>query len=89
MRPKTIIADSENPQKLSSKRIAALILVTCMAAVVVGNMFFGLDIDEFIFSGLTETVIWSLGFVGAEKLTSAIPVKTKKPPKRDSEEDMA
>lgn len=82
---RSTIADSENLQKVSSKRIAALVLVLCLVIVVIGNMFFRLKIDDFIFAGLTEAVIWSLGFVGAERFSTILPGKR---PKRDTEEDM-
>jgi len=76
---KTVFADSSNPQKVSSKRIAAFLLVISLVIVVIGNMFFNYSIDEFIFAGLSEAVIWSLGFVGAEKFSGIVhPKPTRK-----------
>lgn len=67
----SFVNDSDDPDKLSLKRISALLLVTCLVVVVIANMFFNKNIDEFIFDGLAEAVIWSLGFIGVEKFSNS------------------
>tara|TARA_Y100000389_G_scaffold189246_1_gene212778 strand:+ start:72 stop:356 length:285 start_codon:yes stop_codon:yes gene_type:complete len=67
---KTVFADGQNSSKLSAKRITSFLLVITLITTVIGNLIFNLTIDQFMFVGLTETVIWSLGFVGAEKFSN-------------------
>jgi len=86
-------SDTKYPTKISSKRIAAFTLVMLLSAVVIGNMFFGKTIDEFIYTGLSEAVIWSLGFVGAEKFSDAFNRGKPRPditrPKRYVDDEMS
>lgn len=67
---KSLFTELGDSNKLSTQRIITTILVVCLVTVVIGNMFFELVIDEFIFSGLVEVTIWSLGFVGAERFSN-------------------
>jgi len=80
-----ILSDGTN--KLSSKRSAAFVLLIMFIVVVIAHMFFGLPIDDYVFQGLKDTLIFSLGFVGAEKFSDALSKQKNDAPKPETEED--
>lgn len=56
---------NDSTSNISSKRVTLLILILLLVIIVVANIFFNKHIDEFIFNGLIDVIIWNLGFIGA------------------------
>jgi hypothetical protein len=67
----TILYDSDN--KLSSKRIVSFLFSILLIVIVIGHVFFEKKIDDYIYDGVKEIIIWSLGFIGSEKLVDMVP----------------
>jgi len=63
---------SDIGDKLSAKRFAALLLTSVLSAIIIGHVFYGLEISEHVFTGLVDTVIWSLAFIGSEKVVEGM-----------------
>lgn len=59
---------NDSTKEISSKRITILILILTLLVIIFANVFFNKHIDEFIYNGLIDVIIWSLGFIGAETL---------------------
>lgn len=74
-----ILYDSDN--KLSSKRIVSFLFSILLIVIVVGHVFFEKKIDDYIYEGIKEIIIWSLGFIGSEKLVDMVPGYFKGKPK--------
>ena len=53
---------------VSSKRVIAMLLILTLITVVIANMFLGYKIDEFVFNGLSDALIWSLAFISTEQV---------------------
>lgn len=70
---KSLLTDSTKSNKLSIKRVVVLILIILLCIVVISHMFFNKHIDQYIFDGMIDAVIWSMGFIGSEKLVDVIP----------------
>lgn len=66
-------AITEASGKISTKRIIVFLLVLLLIVVIIGHVFFNKTIAEFVFNGLIEAVIWSMGFIGSEKFVDALP----------------
>lgn len=69
----SVLKDGES--KISSKRLIAFVFVFCLIVILVSDLFFNRTITEFIFDGFTEALIWSLAFIGGEKIVSAMSGK--------------
>lgn len=69
---KSAIKDNTS-EKVSIKRIITVILVLLLSVVIIGHVFFGKTIAEYVYNGLIEAVIWSLAFIGSEKFADVIP----------------
>lgn len=67
------IFSDHNSNKLSAKRIVVFILIALLTTVIIGHVFYGKIIAEYIYNGLVEAVIWSMGFIGSEKFVEMIP----------------
>lgn len=65
------ITDTSN--KISTKRIIVFILILLLCTVIIAHVFFSKTIAEYVYNGLIEAVIWSMGFIGSEKFVEAIP----------------
>ena len=63
----SMIADSDGA--VSSKRVVTFLCVLAMLVTWGGNLFYGLQITEFIFEGLMYIIIVGLGVATAEKFT--------------------
>lgn len=63
------LLEGDESSKISSKRTIAVAIAITYMIVVLAHMFFGFTIDENIYDGLVNVLVWSLGFVGAEQLT--------------------
>lgn len=76
--------------KISSKRIIAVMLVLTLITVTLSNLFFQFKVEPYIFQGLTDALIWGLGFIGSENVTKNIAVRFKNnpDPNGETEEDM-
>lgn len=59
--------------KVSIKRVVVLILILLLVVVILAHVFFSKTIEDYIYDGLIEAVIWSMGFIGSEKFVEAIP----------------
>ncbi len=64
---------TDDLNKLSSKRLIAIILTLCLVVIVIADLVFKRTITEFIFNGFVDALIWSMGFIGAEKVTGMMP----------------
>lgn len=60
-------------EKISTKRIVVFLLTFLLATVIIAHVFFQKTIAEYVYNGLIESVIWSMGFIGSEKFVEAIP----------------
>ena len=71
---KTMLSDGIT-NKLSFKRIITLFLVLVLVVILVGHVFFDKKIDQFMYDGLTNIIVWSMGFIGSEKVADVIKSK--------------
>lgn len=62
----SILSDSVDGS-LSSKRIVTILAFAMCAAGFVGNMFWGLTVQQFMYDSMMYIVIAGMGIVGAEK----------------------
>lgn len=69
---KSAIKDGTS-NKVSTKRVIVFILILLLTAVIIAHVFFNKTIAEYVYGGLVEAVIWSMGFIGSEKFVEAIP----------------
>jgi hypothetical protein len=67
---KKILNDADD--KLSSKRLFTLILIVIMAIVLFGHVFFGFPLEDYIFEGLIDSIIWAIAFIGSEKVVDSL-----------------
>lgn len=72
---KNVISSSN---EASSKRLVLLITILSIILIAFLNMFFKLDITEFIFSGLLTIVLTCLGVVSIENVSNIIGNKFNK-----------
>ena len=63
----SMIADSDG--EVSSKRVVTFLCVLAMLVTWGANLFYGLQITEFIFEGLMYIIIVGLGVATAEKFS--------------------
>ena len=77
--------------KISTKRLIVMILVLLLCVVIIAHVFWGKTIVDYVFDGLIQAVIWSMGFIGSEKFVEAIPTfmnnrknKNQRPPAGDA-----
>ena len=68
----SILKGNGGSNKYSSKRVVTFLLTITLVSVTVANTFFGFEIEEHIYDGLVNVLIWSLGFVGSEQFAGAI-----------------
>lgn len=54
----------------SSKRIVVLTLTILFFAVTIGRVYYGLKIDDLVYTSIRDMVCTGLGFTGLEKFTS-------------------
>ena len=54
----------------SSKRVVTMICTVFFFVIVFCNLFFGMKVDEPIYTTIRDIVIAGLGFSGAEKFAS-------------------
>lgn len=66
---KNIITGPDD-MNISSKRVIAMLLILTLITVVIANMFLGYKIDEFVFNGLSDALIWSLAFISSEQISN-------------------
>jgi len=52
--------------EVSSKRVITVFAMVMMCLVFVGNMFFGLTVDEYLYDSMLYIVISGLGFTASE-----------------------
>ena len=64
---KSMLADSHDPNVVSSKRVITLICVVLMVVGFIGNMFFKYAVDQHIFDSIMYVVIATTGATGLEK----------------------
>lgn len=69
---KEVLQGGGDNNKYSSKRVVTFILTITLIAVVIANTFFGFEIQNFVYEGLVNVLIWSLGFVGSEQFAGAL-----------------
>lgn len=63
---RSMITDSIDGS-ISSKRVITFIAMTLCVAGFIGNMFFGYEIEEYIYDSMMFIVISGFGFTGLEK----------------------
>lgn len=57
---------TSSSNKVSSKRVITIVSFLLMATAFIGNLFFDLTVDEFIYDSMSYIVIAGLGFTAAE-----------------------
>lgn len=68
---KTMLADSHDPNSVSSKRVITLIAFILCCIAFFANLFFGYKIDEFIFNTMAYIVLGGFGVTGLEKFAKS------------------
>jgi hypothetical protein len=68
----TVLKGNSDGTKLSSKRVITFMLAFTLVSVVIANTFFNFEVDEAIYTGLVDVLIWSLGFIGSEQFAGAL-----------------
>ena len=63
----------DNDGNLSSKRLVTIISLLLLAVSFIANLFWGFQIERFIFDGVMYITIAGLGISGAEKFAPSVP----------------
>lgn len=64
---KTMLADSHDPESVSSKRVITLVAFVLCCVAFLANLFFGYKIDTFIYETMAYIVLGGFGMTGIEK----------------------
>lgn len=67
---KTMLADSHDPNSLSSKRVVTLIAFILCCVAFIANLFFNYKVDQFIFETMAYIVIGGFASTGIEKFAN-------------------
>jgi len=62
----------DNDGNLSSKRLVTIISLLLLAVSFIANLFWGFQIERFIFDGIMYITIAGLGISGAEKFAPTV-----------------
>ena len=62
----------DNDGNLSSKRLVTIISLLLLATSFIANLFWGFQIERFIFDGVMYITIAGLGISGAEKFAPTV-----------------
>lgn len=67
---KTMLADSHDPNVVSSKRVITLIAFILCCVAFIANLFFDYKMDQFIFDTMAYIVIGGFTVTGIEKFAN-------------------
>lgn len=77
---KTMLKGADGQEKISSKRVITFMFAIVLIILVLANTFFGCAVEEFMFNGLSDVLIWSLGFIGSEQFAGVMKRRSTTPP---------
>jgi len=73
---KTMLADSHDPDSVSSKRVITFIAFIFCCIAFIANLFFGYKMDAFIYETMAYIVLGGIGITGIEKFADRKPPAT-------------